>query len=56
MLDPRVETFLTVCETMNFTKAASLLHITQPAVSQQVRRWKSNMAESCSAIKAASSF
>lgn len=37
MLDPRVETFLTVCETMNFTKAASLLHITQPAVSQQVR-------------------
>ena len=29
MLDPRVETFLTVCETMNFTKAASLLHITQ---------------------------
>lgn len=36
MLDFRVETFLTVCETMNFTKAAHLLHITQPAVSQHI--------------------
>lgn len=32
MLDHRMETFLTVCETMNFTKAAAKLHITQPAV------------------------
>lgn len=36
MLDFRVETFLTVCETMNYTKAAKLLHITQPAVSQHI--------------------
>lgn len=36
MLDPRVETFLTVCQTMNFTRAAELLHITQPAVSQHI--------------------
>ena len=36
MLDFRVETFLTVCQTMNFTKAAELLHITQPAVSQHI--------------------
>lgn len=36
MLDFRVETFLTVCETMNFTKAAKLMHITQPAVSQHI--------------------
>ena len=36
MLDFRVKTFLTVCRTMNFTKAASLLHITQPAVSQHI--------------------
>ena len=36
MLDFRVETFLTVCETMNFTRAAELLHITQPAVSQHI--------------------
>ena len=34
MLDFRVKTFLTVCETMNFTRAADRLHVTQPAVSQ----------------------
>ena len=37
MLDFRMDTFLAVCRHMNFTKAASLLHITEPAVSQQVR-------------------
>ena len=36
MLDFRIETFLTVCQTMNFTRAAQLLHITQPAVSQHI--------------------
>ena len=36
MLDFRVETFLTVCRTMNFTRAAEQLHITQPAVSQHI--------------------
>ena len=36
MLDFRVETFLTVCQTKNFTRAAQLLHITQPAVSQHI--------------------
>ena len=36
MLDPRVDTFLTVCRTMNFTHAAQLLHLTQPAVSQHI--------------------
>ena len=36
MLDIRVETFLVVCETMNYTKAAQRLHITQPAVSQHI--------------------
>ncbi|WP_334294754.1 LysR family transcriptional regulator [Dorea formicigenerans] len=33
MLDFRTNTFLTVCETMNFTEAAKRLNITQPAVS-----------------------
>lgn len=37
MLDNRIQTFLTVCEEMNFTKAATLLHITQPAVSQHIQ-------------------
>ncbi len=36
MLDFRTETFLTVCETMNFTAAARELNITQPAVSQHI--------------------
>ncbi|MBP3459060.1 MAG: LysR family transcriptional regulator [Lachnospiraceae bacterium] len=38
MLDAKVETFLCVCRCMNFTKAAELLHITQPAVSVQMRQ------------------
>ena len=37
MLDFRVETFLTAAETLNFTKTAALLNITQPAVSQHIR-------------------
>ena len=37
MLDYRVTTFLAVCDTMNFTKAAQRLNITQPAVSQHIR-------------------
>ena len=37
MLDFRVLTFLKICETMSFTKAAEELHITQPAVSQHIR-------------------
>lgn len=36
MQDFRVETFLTVCHTMNYTRAAEILNITQPAVSQHI--------------------
>jgi len=36
MMDFRIDTFLTVCRLMNFTKAAEVLHITQPAVSQHI--------------------
>lgn len=36
MLDFRVKTFLTVCDTMNFTIAAKQLNLTQPAVSQHI--------------------
>ena len=32
MLDLKVETFLKVCETMNYTKAAEELHLTQPVL------------------------
>ncbi len=37
MLDFRTDTFLTVCQTMNYTAAARQLNITQPAVSQHIR-------------------
>lgn len=37
MLDYKMHTFLTLCETMNYTLAAQKLHITQPAVTQHIR-------------------
>ena len=37
LLDFRVETFLAVCQRMNYTRAAEQLHITQPAVSQHIK-------------------
>lgn len=37
MLDFRIETFLEVCEYMNFTHAAKALNLTQPAVSQHIK-------------------
>lgn len=37
MLDFRMDTFLMLCETMNYTKAAKQLSITQPAVTQHIR-------------------
>lgn len=37
MLDPRLHTFLTLCQTMNYTRAAERLCITQPAVTHQIR-------------------
>jgi len=36
MLDFRIDTFLTVCKFMNFTKASQFLNITQPAVSNHI--------------------
>lgn len=38
MLDTKIDTFLTLCHTMNYTKAAKELNITQPAVSQQIKQ------------------
>ncbi|NLL56007.1 MAG: LysR family transcriptional regulator [Clostridiales bacterium] len=37
MLDFRHQTFLALCSSNSFTKAAELLHITQPAVSQHIK-------------------
>lgn len=37
MIDFRMNTFLAVCSCMNYTKAASQLNITQPAVTQHIK-------------------
>ena len=37
MLDFRMETFLTVCKHLNYTRAAAELNITQPAVTQHIQ-------------------
>lgn len=37
MLDPRWNTFLVLCETMNYTRAAEQLCLTQPAVTHHIR-------------------
>lgn len=37
MLDYRIHTFLTVCDTLSYHRAAELLHISQPAVSQHIQ-------------------
>lgn len=36
MFDFRIKTFLVVCETLNYTKAAKQLNLTQPAVTQHI--------------------
>ncbi len=37
MLDYRFDTFIVLCDTMNYTKAAEKLNLTQPAVTQHIR-------------------
>ena len=37
MIDPKLISLITVCETGNFTRAAERLSLTQPAVSQHIR-------------------
>lgn len=36
-MDRKLETFLTVCRTMNYRAAAEKLHLTQPAVTKQIQ-------------------
>lgn len=43
MLDYRIVTFLSVCETLSFTRTAQELSITQPAVSQHVAHLEKHM-------------
>ena len=52
MLDYRVKTFIKVCETLNFTKAAQDLHITQPAVTKHIKALEAEYACSLFLFKA----
>ena len=38
LIDDKLETFVAVCDTRSFTKAAETLSLTQPAVSQHIKR------------------
>lgn len=38
LLDDRLETLIVVCETKNFTKAGQILSLTQPAVSNHIKK------------------
>ena len=37
MLDYRIYTFISLCETRSYTKTAEQLHISQPSVSQHIK-------------------
>lgn len=37
MLDYKIETFLSLCETRSYTETAEYLHLTQPAVTRQIQ-------------------
>ena len=43
MIDSKIETLITVNETKSFTKAAEILSLTQPAVSQHIKQIESDL-------------
>ncbi len=42
MLDYRLKTFLLLSKTLNYTRTAEILHMSQPAVSQHIRTLEKN--------------
>lgn len=47
MLDLKLETFLVLCETRNYTQTASVLNITRPAVSQHIKHLENHYRPNC---------
>ena len=54
MLDQKLQTFLTVVELRSYTLAAQALHITQPAVSQHIRKLEEPSSSTSQAISSPS--
>lgn len=46
LLDDRLDTLITVCETNNFTKAGEILGLTQPAVSHHIKKLEEELGVS----------
>ena len=42
MIDPKFLTFLSLCETRNYTKTAELLYVTQPSVTNHIKSLEKN--------------
>ena len=45
MLDYRIYTFISLCETRSYTKTAEQLHISQPSVSQHIKALEQHYGE-----------
>ena len=46
-MDPKLHTFLTLCQTMNYRMAAERLHLSQPAVTKQIQALEQKFVISC---------
>ena len=45
-MDPKLHTFLTLCQTMNYRMAAERLHLSQPAVTKQIQALEQSLQKS----------
>lgn len=53
MLDYRIDTFLTLCESMNYRKTAEILMFPSPLSPSRFMLWKTSTGASCLRMKTA---